>query len=106
MMRAVVSAPPPGGNPTIRRTGHDGYACALADPDTIGSAAAPAARCRKCLRWGCFISDLPGMRATAGFPQSFRLDVDRPNHLGPLLRVVSDELAEIGGRAGNQRAAE
>src|SRR5262245_7785345 len=32
-------APPPGGNPTIRRTGRDGYACALADPDTIGSAA-------------------------------------------------------------------
>src|SRR5262245_25403984 len=55
MMRAVVSAPPPGGNPTIRRTGRDGYACALADPDTIGSAAAPAVRCRNCLRWGSFI---------------------------------------------------
>src|SRR5712691_2462456 len=50
MMRAVVSAPPPGGNPTIRRTGRDGYACALADPDTIGSAAAPAARCRNSRR--------------------------------------------------------
>src|SRR5215475_2229755 len=59
MMRAVVSAPPPGGNPTNRRTGRDGYACALADPDTIGSAAAPAARCRNCLRWGSFILHLP-----------------------------------------------
>src|SRR5262245_4091339 len=39
-------------------------------------------------------------------PSLLRLDVDRPNHLAPLLRVVSDELAEIGGRAGTQRAAE
>src|SRR5262249_12451556 len=58
MMRAVVSAPPPGGNPTIRRTGRDGYACALDDPDTIGSAAAPAARCRS-FRRGSFIWNLP-----------------------------------------------
>src|SRR4029453_14890873 len=58
MMRAVVSAPPPGGNPTIRRTGRDGYACALADPNTIGSAAAPAARCKNCRR-GKFISIPP-----------------------------------------------
>src|SRR5262249_33403889 len=37
---------------------------------------------------------------------SFRLDVGSPDHLGPLLGVVGDEPAEIGGRAGKQRAAE
>src|SRR5215475_15604330 len=39
-------------------------------------------------------------------PPLLRLDVDRPKHLGPRLGVVGDELAEIGGRAGKQRAAE
>src|SRR5262249_24666574 len=34
------------------------------------------------------------------------LEVGRPDHLGPLLGVVGNELAEIGGRAGKQRAAE
>jgi hypothetical protein len=28
--------------------------------------------------------------------ESFRLDVGRPDHLAPLLGLVSDELAEIG----------
>src|SRR5262245_42718245 len=37
---------------------------------------------------------------------SLSLDVGRSDHLGPFLRFVRDELAEIGGRAGNQRAAE
>jgi hypothetical protein len=30
---------------------------------------------------------------------SLRLDVGRPDYLSPLVRFVSDELAEVGGRA-------
>ena len=30
--------------------------------DTAGSAAAPAARCRNCLRWGSFMASLPGTK--------------------------------------------
>src|SRR5215470_10737367 len=55
-----MSAPPPGGKPTTMRTGRDGYACAHAKRDTAGSAAAPAARCRK-FRRGSFISILPSL---------------------------------------------
>src|SRR5262245_54398196 len=36
---------------------------------------------------------------------SLRLDVGRPDHLGPLLGLVGDELAEVGGRARKRRAA-
>ena len=32
-----------------------------------------------------------------------RLDVGRPDHLGPFLGFVGDELAEVGGRAGKHR---
>jgi hypothetical protein len=35
-----------------------------------------------------------------------RLDVGRPDHLGPLLGFVGDERAELGGRAHQRRAAE
>ena len=35
-----------------------------------------------------------------------RLDIGRPDHLGPFLGFVSDELAEVGGRAGKDRAAQ
>src|SRR5262249_50331171 len=59
IIRATVSAPPPGGNPMIQRTDRDGYACALAMRGTASSAAAPAARCRNCLRRGSFILNLP-----------------------------------------------
>ena len=38
--------------------------------------------------------------------RSLRLDVGRPDYLTPLLSVVCDELAEIGGRAAQQRTAE
>src|SRR5262249_47811550 len=34
-------------------------ACAQAKRDSTGSAAAPAARCRNCLRWGSFIFEPP-----------------------------------------------
>src|SRR5712672_684842 len=54
MMRARMSDALPGGNPMIRRTGRVGYACALAIGGAYGRAAAPAARCRNCLR-GSFI---------------------------------------------------
>src|SRR5262249_43828031 len=54
-----MSVPPPGAYPTMMRTGRDGYACAQAIGDAAGSAAAPAARCRNCLRWGSFILTLP-----------------------------------------------
>src|SRR5262245_49700673 len=40
------------------------------------------------------------------FPASVRLDVEGPDDLAPLFAVVSDELAEIGGRANERRAAE
>src|SRR5262245_33932372 len=59
MRRAVISVVPPGAKPTIRRAGLDGYTCAHAMRDTAGSAAAPAAKWRNCLRWGSFILHLP-----------------------------------------------
>src|SRR5262249_15622176 len=37
---------------------------------------------------------------------SVRLDVEGPDDVAPLLRFVSDELAEVGGRARQHRAAE
>jgi hypothetical protein len=37
---------------------------------------------------------------------SLRLDVRRPDHLGPLFGFVGDELAEVGGRAGQHGATE
>src|SRR5262245_37391673 len=43
----------------MMRTGREGYACASAKRETAGNAAAPAARCRNCLRWGSFILNLP-----------------------------------------------
>src|SRR5262245_15555307 len=54
----------------------------------------------------------PAIRRTGGYgilervTASVCLEVGRPDHLGPLLGVVGNELAEIGGRAGKQRAAE
>ena len=36
---------------------------------------------------------------------SFRLDAGRPDHLGPLLGFVRDELAEVGGGTGKNRTA-
>src|SRR5262245_56665579 len=57
----MMSVPPPGGAPTTKRTGRVGYACAQAMRDKVGSAAAPAAICRMCLRWGSFISIPPSV---------------------------------------------
>src|SRR5262245_63198135 len=89
-----MSVAPPAAKGTMMRTGRAGYACAQAKRDTVGSAAAPAARCRKYLRWGSFISDLPGIRATVGFPQSLRLDVGHPDHLAPFPGLVGDEFSD------------
>src|SRR5262249_14928496 len=36
---------------------------------------------------------------------SLRLDVEGPDHLAPLLGVVGDELAEVGGRDDKRRAS-
>src|SRR5262249_36570896 len=58
-MRAETSVPPPAGNGTIIVTGRVGYACADAIRDTAVSAAAHAAKCRNCLRWGSFILNPP-----------------------------------------------
>src|SRR5262245_55987767 len=40
-----------------------------------------------------------------GTAASVGLDVGRPDHLGPLLGLFGDELAEIGGRADKRRAS-
>src|SRR5262249_58052586 len=37
--------------------------------------------------------------------RSLRFNAGCPNHLRPLFLVIYDELAEVGGRAGNHRAA-
>src|SRR5207244_7080188 len=37
---------------------------------------------------------------------SLRLDAGRPDHLGPLLGFVRDELAEVGGGTGKNRTAQ
>src|SRR5215510_13473679 len=54
----------------------------------------------------------PTFRGTGGYgildrvTASVCLDVGRPDHLAPLLGVVGDELAEIGGRSRQCHAAE
>src|SRR6516165_7197785 len=58
MRRAVMSVGPPGGNPTIQRTGRVGYSSADAMRGSASDTAAPAARCRNCLR-GSFTGDAP-----------------------------------------------
>src|SRR5262249_58653911 len=76
--------------------------------DTAGSAAAPAARCRK-FRRGSFIA--PSLNTGDGLPQSLRLDVGRPDHLAPLLGLRRHIGAELrggedhrsGGRIGEPR---
>src|SRR5262245_19755845 len=40
------------------------------------------------------------------FPASVRLDVGLPDHLGPLLGFVGDELTEVAGRASKRRATQ
>src|SRR6186713_39803 len=42
----------------------------------------------------------------AGSRGSLRLDVGRPDHLAPLLGLVGDELAEVGGRKREHVAAQ
>src|SRR5450631_441387 len=73
MRRAWRSLAPPAGNPTMMRTGRVGYACARAMHDMVGSAAAPAARCRNWRR-GIFIALLP---LTAAFAAVYWRDYGR-----------------------------
>src|SRR5215831_13552325 len=55
---------------------------------------------------GKFHSALPAFRATVGLPQSLRLDVGRPDHLGPLLGIVDQEFPELGWRQRHQDVPE
>src|SRR5262245_26275346 len=70
--------------------------------DRAGSAAAPAARCRTRRRESFIASSL--RFATVGFPQSLCLDVGRPDHLAPLLGLLGNVFAEVGGRAWKHSA--
>src|SRR5262245_45398086 len=97
MIRATVSFGPPAVNETIQWTGRVGYPCAQVMRDTAGSAAAPAARCRNCLRGSFIESSLHS--GDDPCPASLRLDVRGPDHLAPLLGLFGDELAEVGRRA-------
>src|SRR5689334_1159447 len=54
-------------------TGRDGYACAPATRNDAGSAAAPAARCRNCLRWGSFTTPSQNIFAEAGYQYVARI---------------------------------
>src|SRR5262245_52252361 len=49
------------------------------------------------------VNDASGIRLSPGL---FGLDVGRPDYLSPLLGFLSDELAELGGRAGKWGFAE
>src|SRR5215471_3894439 len=89
MRRAVMSLTPPGANGTTMRTGRVGYACAQAMRDAAGSAAAPAARCRK-VRRGSFMASLSERRDA-----SFRLDVGRPDHPRPLGGIRLDDDSKL-----------
>src|SRR5262245_63685679 len=51
----------------------------------------------------CYANDVNKAAVRLG---SFRLDVGRPDHLGPLLGLVGDELAEIGGGTGERRTSQ
>src|SRR5262245_60660320 len=72
--------------------------------DTAGSAAAPAARCRNCLRGSFIESSLHS--GDDPCPASLRLDVRGPDHLAPLLGLFGDELAEVGRRACKRPASQ
>src|SRR5262245_59454254 len=48
---------------------------------------------------------LPVAKPQSPAPSSVCLDVGRPDHLGPFLGFVGDELAKIGGRARKPRTA-
>src|SRR3954470_1414746 len=82
--------------------------------DTVGSAAAPAARWRN-LRRGNFTAVSHEYQYEVGQSRngsyeistgvSVRLDVRRPDHLAPLLGFIGNELAEIGGRERKYGAA-
>src|SRR5262245_58427588 len=99
-MRATMSLGPPAAKETIQCTGRDGYTSAHATCDTAGSAAAPTARCRNCLR-GSFMASLSERRDA-----SFRLDVGLPDHLGPHLDLGHDARRELLRRTRDHVVAE
>src|SRR5262245_37826762 len=72
---------------------------------------APAIRFEK-RYFGSAVIDWMGIRRTGrygiwiGTAASVRLDVEGLDHLAPLLGVVGDELAEVGGRADKRCASE
>src|SRR5262245_33765518 len=71
--------------------------------DAADSAAAPATRRKKLLRWGSFIA--PSLHfGRRSLSASLRLDVRGPDHLAPLLDLFGDELGEVGGRARKHSA--
>src|SRR5262245_42389785 len=95
-----MSLGPPAAKETIQCTGRDGYVCADATRRAAGNAAAPAARCRSCLRWGSFMSS-PLRREI-----SLRLDVGCPDHLGPHLDLGRDAGGKLPRRARDPVVAE
>src|SRR5271156_6674502 len=103
-MRSPISGELPAGKPMIMRTGRDGYVSARAIRDTAGIAAAPAARCRKRLRWESFINPSNQMRNIAC--QSLRLDASFADQLAPLLGFVGDQLFQVGRRSRKSRATQ
>ena len=56
--------------------------------------------------WPERLAALAGRRVQLAITGSFRLDTGELDHLAPLLGLVGDELAEIGGRAGEHRAGQ
>src|SRR5262245_48868633 len=97
-----MSAAPPGGHPTTMRTGRDGYVCAHDLSDTPGSAAAPAARCRNCLRWGSFMA-LASREANCKhrtLPQLARHGHVTAHHFPAALVLDRKKLAAFSAAAG------
>src|SRR5215475_11426991 len=86
------SATPPGGTGTMMVTGRDGYACAQAKREPVGSAAAPAARCRK-FRRGSFMRFLE-----IGAPWSVDLQAKRLDHRRPENNIGFEATPEFLGR--------
>src|SRR6202050_4903446 len=91
-----MSGVPPAGRPTMRCTGRGGESSAMATRARSPAAAAPAPASRIIRRREIIMT----------FPKSLGLDVGELDHLAPFGDFIGGELAELGGRARNHRAAE